>query len=33
MKAVVRINDNHAGVYATVTHMGRLAIGQTITLR
>ncbi|MEM7153723.1 MAG: MOSC N-terminal beta barrel domain-containing protein [Myxococcota bacterium] len=32
MKACVRVNDNHAGVYATVTRAGRLAVGQTITL-
>jgi hypothetical protein len=32
MKAVVRANQNHAGIYATVTRTGRLAIGQTIVL-
>jgi uncharacterized protein YcbX len=32
MKAVVRANDNNAGIYATVTRAGRLAVGQTITL-
>jgi uncharacterized protein YcbX len=32
MKAVVRANDNNAGIYATVTRIGRLAIGQTVTL-
>jgi len=32
MKAVVRANGNHAGVYATVTRIGRLAVGQTVTL-
>jgi len=33
LKAVVRANDNHAGIYATVTRTGRLAVGQTILLR
>jgi uncharacterized protein YcbX len=32
MKAVVRANQNHAGVYGTVTRTGRLAVGQTIAL-
>ncbi len=32
MKAVVRANHNHAGVYATVTRIGRLAVGQSIVL-
>ena len=32
LEAVVRANHNHAGVYATVTRIGRLAIGQTIVL-
>jgi len=32
MKSVVRANDNHAGIYATVTRIGRLAVGQTIFL-
>ena len=32
MKAVVRANQNHAGVYGTVTRVGQLAVGQTITL-
>src|ERR1700733_7858418 len=32
MKAVVRANQNNAGVYATVTRIGRLAVGQTIRL-
>jgi hypothetical protein len=32
MKAVVRANQNHAGVYGTVTRIGRLAVGQTIVL-
>jgi uncharacterized protein YcbX len=32
MKAVVRANQNNAGIYATVTRVGRLAVGQTIVL-
>jgi hypothetical protein len=32
MKAVVRANQNYAGVYGTVTRIGRLAVGQTIVL-
>ncbi|HSJ65509.1 MAG TPA: MOSC N-terminal beta barrel domain-containing protein [Gemmatimonadaceae bacterium] len=32
LKAVVRANDNHAGIYGTVTRVGRLAVGQTIRL-
>ena len=32
MKACVRANENNAGVYATVTRIGRLAVGQTIVL-
>lgn len=32
MKAVVRANQNHAGIYGTVTRTGRLAVGQTIVL-
>jgi uncharacterized protein YcbX len=30
MKACVRANENNAGVYGTVTRIGRLAVGQTI---
>jgi uncharacterized protein len=33
MKAVVRANQNNAGVYGTVTRTGRLAVGQAIFLR
>jgi MOSC domain-containing protein len=33
LKAVVRANQNNAGVYAAVTRIGRLAVGQTIFLR
>ncbi len=32
MKAVVRANQNNAGIYGTVTRTGRLAVGQTILL-
>jgi hypothetical protein len=33
LKAVVRVHENTAGVYGTVTRTGRLAVGQTIFLR
>jgi MOSC domain-containing protein len=33
MKAVVRANENNAGIYAAVTRTGRLAVGQTIFFR
>ena len=33
LKAVVRANQNNAGIYAAVTRTGRLAVGQTIHLR
>src|SRR6201993_1958722 len=33
MKAVVRKNQNNAGIYGAVTTTGRLAVGQTIFLR
>jgi uncharacterized protein YcbX len=32
MKAVVRANQNNAGVYGAVTRIGELAVGQTIYL-
>jgi uncharacterized protein YcbX len=32
MKAVVRANGNYAGVYATVTRVGRLVVGQPVVL-
>jgi len=32
LKAVVRANQNNAGIYGTVTRIGRLAVGQTIHL-
>ena len=33
MKAVVRANQNNAGIYGAVTRTGRLAVGQTVYLR
>jgi len=33
MKAVVRANQNHAGIYGAVTRIGRLAVGRTIFFR
>jgi uncharacterized protein YcbX len=33
MKAIVRANENNAGIYGTVTRTGRLAVGQSIFLR
>jgi uncharacterized protein YcbX len=33
LKAVVRANQNNAGIYGTVTRVGRLAVGQTVFLR
>ena len=33
LKAVVRANDNTAGIYATVTRIGRLAVGQAVFLQ
>ena len=32
MKAVVRAHQNTAGIYGTVTRIGRMAVGQTIFL-
>jgi hypothetical protein len=32
LKAVVRAHQNNAGIYGTVTRIGRLAVGQTIRL-
>lgn len=32
MKAVVRVNDNHAGIYGSVTRTGRLEVGQRVVL-
>jgi hypothetical protein len=33
LKAIVRVNENNAGIYGTVTRVGRLAIGQRIFLK
>jgi uncharacterized protein len=33
MKAIVRVNQNNAGIYGVVTRTGRLEVGQTILLR
>jgi MOSC domain-containing protein len=33
LKAVVRANQNNAGIYGTVTRIGRLAVGQSVLLR
>ena len=33
MKAIVRANQNYAGVYGVVTRTGRLAVAQTVFLR
>jgi uncharacterized protein YcbX len=33
MKTVVRLNQNNAGVYGTVTRIGRLEVGQEVFLR
>jgi len=33
LKAIVRANQNNAGIYGAVTRTGRLAVGQTIFLR
>jgi uncharacterized protein YcbX len=32
LKAAVRANQNHAGIYGTVTRAGRLAVGQPVFL-
>ncbi len=32
LKAVVRVNQNNAGIYGAVTRIGRLAVGQTVIL-
>jgi uncharacterized protein YcbX len=33
LRAVVRVHQNTAGIYGTVTRIGRLAVGQTIVLQ
>jgi len=32
LKAIVRGNQNNAGIYGTVTRVGKLAVGQTVVL-
>jgi hypothetical protein len=32
LKAVVRANQNNAGIYGTVTRIGRWTLGQTLVL-
>jgi len=32
MKAVIRLNENNAGVYGTVTRTGQLSVGQSVSL-
>ena len=32
LKAVVHANQNNAGIYGTVTRIGRLAVGQAVVL-
>jgi hypothetical protein len=32
LKAVVRVNQNHAGIYGAVTRTGILAVGQSVFL-
>jgi uncharacterized protein len=33
LKAIVRANQNNAGIYGAVTRIGRLAVGQTVFFR
>lgn len=33
LKTIVRVNQNNAGVYASVARAGRIAVGQAVTLR
>ena len=32
MKAVMRLNENNAGVYGTVVQTGTIRVGQTVSL-
>ena len=32
MKSVIRLNDNYAGAYGTVTRTGQLSVGQSVSL-
>jgi hypothetical protein len=33
LKAIVRANQNNAGIYGAVTRIGRLAVGQSVLFR
>ncbi len=33
MQTVIRMNENHAGVYGTVVRTGELRVGQVVSLR
>jgi hypothetical protein len=33
MKTVIRMNENHAGVYGTVIRTGELRVGQVVGMR
>jgi hypothetical protein len=33
MKAIVRANQNNAGIYGAVTRIGQLEVGQNVVLR
>jgi hypothetical protein len=33
LKAIVRVNQNNAGIYGTVTRIGRVEAGQTVFLK
>jgi hypothetical protein len=33
LKAIVRANQNNAGIYGAVTRIGRLAVGQVVLIR
>jgi len=33
LKAIVQVNQNNAGIYGTVTRIGRLEVGQTVFLQ
>lgn len=32
LKAIVRANQNHAGIYGAATRIGRVVVGQPVTL-
>jgi uncharacterized protein YcbX len=33
MKAIIRVNQNNAGIYGAVTRIGRVVVGQTVLLQ